>query len=56
MVQETRGYGHRTHPFEIHGDRGPRRFSDLHEQNPGQRAIWMVASCHKFRNGLFTRC
>ncbi|RMM03520.1 hypothetical protein ALQ88_200207 [Pseudomonas savastanoi] len=39
MVQETRGYGHRTHPFEIHGDRGPRRFSDLHEQNPGQRAI-----------------
>ncbi|KPB98342.1 hypothetical protein ALP33_101489 [Pseudomonas amygdali pv. lachrymans] len=56
MVQETRGYGHRTHPFEIHGDRGPCRFSDLHEQNPGQRAAWIVALCHNFRNILFGQC
>ncbi|KPB16466.1 Unknown protein sequence [Pseudomonas syringae pv. syringae] len=50
MVQETRGYGHRTHPFEIHGDRGPCRFSNLHEQKPGQSAVRIVALCQNFRH------
>ncbi|RMS59884.1 hypothetical protein ALP63_101391 [Pseudomonas syringae pv. aceris] len=50
MVKETGGYGHRTHPFEIHGDRGSCRFSNLHEQKPGQSAVRIVALCQNFRN------
>ncbi|KPY73025.1 hypothetical protein ALO45_101709 [Pseudomonas syringae pv. syringae] len=50
MVKETMGYGHRTHPFEIHGDRGSCRFSNLHEQKPGQSAVRIVALCQNFRH------
>lgn len=56
MLKETRGCGHRTHPYEIGDDREARSESGLDEQKPGQRTAQIVAPCHKFRNRLFTRC